>query len=195
MRSKNSWVVRSNLNKFVIAGGKSRLISMKLMRIFSLLILSALPFACGRGLDAKPALKKIGGLPKGKRIEKSDAEWKKQLTAEEYYVLRQQGTERPFTGKYHDHHEKGIYLCAACRLPLFSSATKFDSGTGWPSFFAPVQRENVEELADFSHGMTRTEVRCGRCGGHLGHVFDDGPRETGLRYCINSAALIFTDKK
>jgi peptide-methionine (R)-S-oxide reductase len=117
-----------------------------------------------------------GGLPRSQRIEKSEAEWKKLLTPEQYSVLRQQGTERPFTGKYYNHHEKGTYVCAACRLPLFSSATKFDSGTGWPSFFAPIQQSYVEELPDLSYGMVRTEVRCGRCGGHLGHVFDDGPR-------------------
>lgn len=117
-----------------------------------------------------------GGLPRLQRVQKSDAEWKKLLTPAQYYVLRQQGTERAFTGKFHNHHEKGSYVCAGCRLPLFSSATKFDSGTGWPSFFAPVKAAHVEELEDRSHGMLRTEVRCGRCGGHLGHVFDDGPR-------------------
>lgn len=132
-----------------------------------------------------------GGLPRAQRVEKSETEWKKLLTGEQYYVLRQQGTERAYTGKYHDHHGKGSYVCAGCRLPLFSSATKFDSGTGWPSFYAPVKTAHVEEFEDRSHGMLRVEVRCGRCGGHLGHVFDDGPRPTGLRYCINSAALIF----
>lgn len=117
-----------------------------------------------------------GGLTRAQPVEKSEAEWKRLLTPEQYYVLRQQGTERAFTGKFHNHHEKGSYVCAGCRLPLFSSATKFDSGTGWPSFFAPVKAAHVEELEDRSHGMLRTEVRCGRCGGHLGHVFDDGPR-------------------
>ena len=125
------------------------------------------------------------------KINRSVAEWKKMLTADESYVLRQQGTERPFTGRYHDHHGQGTYLCAACKLPLFSSKSKFDSGTGWPSFFAPIAAENVEELTDNSHGMRRTEVRCARCGGHLGHMFSDGPRPTGLRYCINSVSLNF----
>lgn len=125
------------------------------------------------------------------KINRSEAEWKKILTHEEFYVLRQQGTERAFTGRYHDHHGQGTYICAACQLPLFSSKTKFDSGTGWPSFFAPIDGRNVEEVTDNSHGMRRTEVRCARCGGHLGHIFPDGPRPTGLRYCINSISLKF----
>lgn len=128
------------------------------------------------------------------KITKSEAEWQKILTPEQFYILRKQGTERPFTGKYHDHHEKGIYICAACKTPLFDSATKFESGTGWPSYYQPVNATNVEELSDSSHGMVRTEVRCGKCGGHLGHVFDDGPKPTGLRYCINSASLDFQKK-
>lgn len=161
---------------------------MKPDRRLMLLILAA-AIACGRQADAKQ--NKKGGLPVSQRIEKSEAEWQKLLTPEQFYILRKQGTERAFTGKYHDHHEKGTYVCAACRTPLFSSSTKFESGTGWPSFYAPVKSENVEEVSDTSHGMVRVEVRCGRCGGHLGHVFDDGPRPTGLRYCINSASLEF----
>lgn len=121
--------------------------------------------------------------------QKTDEEWKKVLTPEEYEILRNKGTEAPFTGKYYDAHEQGMYVCRACGQELFSSDTKFDSGTGWPSFTDPVNREHVELREDTSHGMSRVEVLCKRCGSHLGHVFDDGPGLNGKRYCINSACL------
>jgi peptide-methionine (R)-S-oxide reductase len=132
--------------------------------------------------------------PSIKRVVKSEAEWRKLLPAEAYEVLREKGTERAFSGKYWDNHEKGTYYCAACDLPLFTSDTKFESGTGWPSFYAPIKKGYVQTIHDTSHGMDRTEVVCARCGGHLGHVFDDGPKPTGLRYCMNSVSLNFKKK-
>jgi methionine-R-sulfoxide reductase len=129
------------------------------------------------------------------RVVKTDEEWRKQLTPEQYQIARGKGTERAFCGTLLDNHREGIYSCVCCSLPLFASSAKFNSGTGWPSFFQPIAKENVLMQPDNSYGMERTEILCARCDGHLGHVFDDGPPPTGLRFCMNSASLTFQDLK
>ncbi len=167
--------------------------------LFSVFFNSIMKTALAEDLPAEVTVRLLGPdnnpLAPGKvpSVKKSDDEWLKQLGPERFQILRSQGTERPFCGTLLDNKKTGIYFCAGCDLPLFSSKTKFQSGTGWPSFFEPFARENVLEIQDRSHGMVRTEIRCGRCDGHLGHVFSDGPPPTGLRYCLNSEALVFRE--
>jgi methionine-R-sulfoxide reductase len=163
-----------------------------------LLPLTLVVLALGCTATAQYALKiKVQSQPpvRKDKVVKTDAEWKKILTPEQYKILRNKGTEAAFCGIFHDNHKVGTYICAGCKLPLFSSDAKFDSGTGWPSFFQPVKPENVWYKRDLSYGMDRIEILCARCDGHLGHVFDDGPKPTGYRFCINSESMLFTEKK
>ena len=161
------------------------------------LLLSAAACAAFAATAPKPASRPAAAVAPGQsdavgHVEKSDAAWKAQLAPESYRVLRHAGTEIAFTGKLWNEHRAGTYACAGCGLELFTSKTKYESGTGWPSFWAPVAKNHVREVPDTSYGTVATEIRCARCDGHLGHLFDDGPRPTGLRYCMNSAALAFT---
>lgn len=149
------------------------------------------PAAAGNAGPIKVYSYEKGGYVMSEKVVKTEAEWKKLLTPEQFHILREKGTEPAGTGTYARHHEHGVYRCAGCGLDLFRSEDKYESGTGWPSFFAPISPDNITTAADNSLFSRRTEVLCRRCGGHLGHVFDDGPRPTGLRYCMNSAALDF----
>lgn len=164
------------------------MIQVKLLMLTALLLVGTLG-VCQTGTKETSTNNAQAGMHY--KVNKSEQEWRKVLSKEAYEVLRKKGTERAFSGKFNNHKKKGIYTCAACGQELFSSASKFDSGTGWPSYFEPIRKEAVHEERDQSHGMLRAEVLCGNCGGHLGHVFNDGPKPTGLRYCINSVAMGF----
>ncbi len=168
-------------------------------KILILTFLSSLLFHVGCSQSNQVATTKVEETsqkpgPAVEKIEKTEEEWRAQLSETEFYILREKGTERSFTGKYWDNKKDGIYFCSGCNLSLFDAETKFKSGTGWPSFYQPIAKGHVIEYTDSSHGMARTEVVCGRCDGHLGHVFNDGPNPTGLRYCINGNILQFKEK-
>jgi peptide-methionine (R)-S-oxide reductase len=160
------------------------------MKIGILFLLAVGIHACAQTPESKST--QTGPIQK---VIKPEAQWRAILSPLEYHVIREKGTERAFTGEYWNNHKEGTYLCRACGLELFDSKTKFESGTGWPSFYQPIKKEHVTELLDNSYGMVRGEIVCSRCDGHLGHVFPDGPKPTGLRYCMNSASLKFVAKK
>jgi peptide-methionine (R)-S-oxide reductase len=164
-------------------------IVVKGMKHIVILFVALLAYSCGT------AQKQESSLIPSEEWNLSDEEWKARLTDMEYRVLRKKGTERAFTGEYWDNKEEGLYVCRACKLPLFSSETKYKSGTGWPSFYKPLEGKIIAKEDDFAYGMIRTEVICSRCGGHLGHVFNDGPQPTGQRYCLNSVSISFVPKE
>lgn len=167
--------------------------------VLAIAFLMGMAFSNSQELPAEVTVRLVGpdNLPaeptKVPSVKKTDAEWLTQLGPDRYRILRSSGTERPFCGTLLDNKKTGVYYCGGCDLPLFASNSKFHSGTGWPSFFQPFAKENVTEIVDNSHGMERVEIQCARCGGHLGHVFPDGPKPTGLRYCLNSEALTFKE--